>query len=333
MFLFTDRGTPYSYRFQNTYSGHTFKFTNHDGSFKYIKLHFISNQGNKTMTNDEAAKKAGSNPDHATEDLFDAIDREEYPSWTLKIQVLDPSDAERFRWNIFDVTKVWPHDEVPLREVGVLTLNRNPQNYFAEIEQLAFAPAHLVPGIEPTVDPMLQARLFSYADSQRHRLGVNYQQIPVNAPLHPHATFQRDGFMTMNGNYGATPNYPSTLQPNVYRDVDVNQVHESWTGQAIRDLQVVTDEDFVQANMLWEMLGKQDGEQEKLVYNVASHLWAAKKEIRERTYDMFGRVNGGVGKKIRAATEDIVKMKSMSVGGKNDVGMKTALENHGGHWP
>lgn len=275
------------------------------------------------MTNDEAAKKGGDNPDHATEDLFDAIERGEHPSWTLKVQVLDPADAERFRWNIFDVTKVWPHEEVPLREVGVLTLNRNPQNYFAEIEQIAFAPAHLVPGIEPTVDPMLQARLFSYADSQRHRLGVNYQQIPVNAPLHPHATFQRDGFMTVNGNYGAAPNYPSTLQPNVYRDVDVNQHHETWTGQAIRDLQVVTDEDFVQADMLWKMLGKQEGEQEKLVYNVSNHLWPARREVRENTYGMFGRVNEDVGKRIREATEDVVKIR----GGDKEVA------SHARHWP
>ena len=309
MFLFTDRGTPLSYRYQNTYSGHTFKFTKQDGSFKYVKLHFISNQGNKTMTNDEAAKTGGSNPDHATEDLFNAIEEGDYPSWTMKIQVLDPADAKDFRWNIFDVTKVWPHAEVPLRDVGVFTLNRNPQNYFAEIEQIAFSPAHLVPGIEPTVDPMLQARLFSYADSQRHRLGVNYQQIPVNAPLHPHAAFQRDGFMAVNGNYGATPNYPSPLKPNTYSNVDVNQEHETWTGKCVRNLQVVTDEDFVQADMLWQMLGKQEGEQEKLVYNVSNHLFAAAQVVRERTYEYFGRVNKDVGNKIREATEALVKAK------------------------
>jgi catalase len=184
MYLFTDRGTPYSYRYQNTYSGHTFKFTQPDGSYKYVKLHFISDQGEKNMTNEEAAEMASTNPDWHTEDLFNAIERGEHPSWTLYVQVLDPADAEKFRWNIFDVTKIWPHGEVPLRPVGKLTLNRNPDNYFAEIEQIAFAPSHLVPGIEPTVDPMLQARLFSYVDSQRHRLGVNYQQIPVNRPLH-----------------------------------------------------------------------------------------------------------------------------------------------------
>ncbi|KAH8801786.1 peroxisomal catalase [Xylogone sp. PMI_703] len=307
MYLFSDRGTPYSYRYQNTYSGHTFKFTTKDGSFKYVKLHFISDQGNRSLTNDEAMAMASKNPDHATEDLFNAIEHGEFPSWTLKVQVLDPADAEKYRWNIFDVTKVWPHGDVPFREVGKLTLNRNPDNYFAEIEQLAFSPAHLVPGIEATADPMLQARLFSYADSQRHRLGVNYQQLPVNAPLHPYAAFQRDGFMVVNGNYGDAPNYPSTLRPNTYLDVDSNQQHEVWTGQAVYNLQPVTDEDFVQANMLWKVLGKQKGQQENLVYNISSHLHAAVEDVRERTYRMFSRVDEDLGRRVRQSTEAIVK--------------------------
>lgn len=326
MFLFTDRGTPLNFRYQNTYSGHTFKFTKPDGTFKYVKLHFISNQGNRTMTNDEAAAQAASNPDHATQDLFEAIERGEYPSWTLKVQVLDPADAEKFRWNIFDVTKIWPHSEVPMREVGQMTLNRNPMNFFAEIEQVAFAPAHLVPGIEATADPMLQARLFSYADSQRHRLGVNYQQIPVNQPLHPHATFQRDGFMAVNGNYGDAPNYPSTIRPNTYRDVDVNQKHELWSGQAVYDLQQVTNEDYVQANMLWEMLGKQTDQQDHLVHNIASHLHAARNDIRERTYDMFSRVNKDFGLRVTKATQAAVA--------KVENGEEsTAQANHSNHWP
>ena len=141
------------------------------------------------MTNEIATQMASTNPDWHTEDLSNAIARGDFPSWTMYVQVLDPADAERFRWNIFDVTKVWPHSDVPLRQVGKLTLNRNPANYFAEIEQIAFSPAHLVPGIEPSADPMLQARLFSYSDSQRHRLGVNYQQIPVNQPLHVYAPY------------------------------------------------------------------------------------------------------------------------------------------------
>lgn len=184
-----------------------------------------------------------------------------------------------------------------------MTLNRNPQNYFAEIEQLAFAPSHLVPGIDPTADPMLQARLFSYNDSQRHRLGVNYQQLPVNKPLHAYAPFQRDGPGAVNGNYGADPNYASPLRPNVYRPVDANVGHEEWVGRAMYNLQEVTDEDYVQAKGLWDVLGRTKGQQENYVHNVAVHLFGAVPEVRERTYGMFERVDKELGRRIREATE------------------------------
>jgi catalase len=309
MYLFSDRGTPKNFRSASTYSGHTFKFTKQDGSFNYVKLHFISNQGSGTLNGSEA-EATGANPDHATEDLFHAIDSGNFPSWTLKIQVLSPEQAEQFRWNIFDVTKIWPHSEVPFREVGVMTLNRNPTNYFAEIEQIAFAPAHLVPGIEPTADPMLQARLFSYADSQRHRLGVNYQQIPVNAPLHPYSPFQRDGFMAIN-NYGAAPNYPAPMKPNTYQSSDINVEHETWVGKATYNMQEVTDEDYVQATWFWErVLGKQDGQQQNLVNNVVSHLSNADDgAIRERTFQMFARVDKDLGRRIKDGVEE--KRKSL----------------------
>ena len=303
LYNFSDRGTPSSYRKMNTYSGHTFKFTKKDGSFKYVKLHFLSNQGVENFTNDEAVAMASKNPDHNTEDLFKAIAQGDYPSWTLKVQVLDPADAEKFRWNIFDVTKIWPHKDVPFRTVGTMTLNRNPENYFAEVEQLAFAPAHLVPGIEPTVDPMLQARLFSYADSQRHRLGVNYQQIPVNRPLHAYNPFQRDGHYAINGNGGSAPNYPSPLKPNSYRTIDVNQQHEKWVGQATWNLQEVTDEDYVQATWFWEILGKQEDQQQHLVYNIASHLHAASDEVRARTYEYLSKASKDLGNGVRQMTE------------------------------
>ena len=243
------------------------------------------------------------NPDWHTQDLFNAIARGDNPSWDVKVQVLDPVDAEKFRWNIFDITKVWPHDEVPLRPVGRMTLNRNPENYFAEIEQIAFSPAHLVPGIEPSADPMLQARLFSYSDTQRHRLGVNYQQIPVNRPLHPYAPFQRDGPAAINGNYGADANYPSPLKPNVYKSVDVNLAHEEWVGKSTYDLQEVTDEDFVQAKGLWDLLGKTEGQQGNFVHNVAVHLFGAVQEVRKRTYAMFARVDAELGRRIEEETE------------------------------
>ncbi|KAI8633305.1 catalase Cat [Xylariaceae sp. FL1651] len=306
MHLFSDRGTPLSYRHMDTFSGHTFKFTKQDGSFRYVKIHVLTNQGNKTLTNEESQHLAGANPDWHTQDLFSAIERGEYPSWDVKVQVLTPEQAESFRWNIFDVTKIWPHKEVPLRDIGKLTLCRNPQNYFAEVEQIAFAPAHLVPGIEPTADPMLQARLFSYPDTHRHRLGVNYQQLPVNRPLHAYAPFQRDGPAIVDGNYGSDLNYPSPLRPNVYEAVDVNIGHEEWVGKATYNLQEITDEDFVQAKWLWDVLGKTEGQQAHFVHNIAVHLWAAIPEVRNRTYGMFARVDTELSKQIEKATEEQV---------------------------
>lgn len=206
MHLFSDRGTPYSYRHMNGYSGHTFKWVKEDGSFVYVQIHMKTDQGNKTFTNAEAGEMAGSNPDWNTQDLFESIEKGDYPSWTCYVQVLTPEQAEKFKWNIFDLTKVWPQGEVPLRPFGKFTLNKNPENYFAEIEQAAFSPSHLVPGVEPSNDPVLQSRLFSYPDTHRHRLGVNYQQIEVNKPLNAFNPFQRDGAMAMNRNLGANPN-------------------------------------------------------------------------------------------------------------------------------
>ncbi|KAI9824325.1 MAG: peroxisomal catalase A [Sarea resinae] len=304
MHLFSDRGTPYSYRHMNGYSGHTYKFTKPDGSFKYVQIHLKTDQGSKTFNNDEAGKLASENPDWNTQDLFDAIQNGDYPTWTVYVQVLDPADAEKFRWNIFDLTKVWPQGEIPLRRIGKFTLNKNPENYFAEIEQVAFSPSHLVPGFEPSADPVLQSRLFSYPDTHRHRLGVNYQQIPVNCPLKSFSPYQRDGLMSVNGNYGANPNYPSSFRPLSYTSVKPNQEHEKWAGAATAKQLPLTDEDFVQPARLWEVLGKQPGQQDNFVGNVAGHLSAARDEVRKNTYEMFSRVNKDLGKRIEEATEE-----------------------------
>jgi len=203
--LFSDRGTPYTYRHMHGYSGSTYKLTKPDGTFHYIQVHLKTDQGIKNFTADEAASMTAENPEWHTQDLFDSIAGGESPSWTCYMQVLSPEQAERLDQNIFDVTKCWPHKNAPLRKFGKLTLNRNPDNYFAEIEQAAFSPSHMVPGVEPSADPVLQARLFAYPDAQRHRLGVNNQQIPVNQPLHAFNPYQRDGTMAVNGNYGSNP--------------------------------------------------------------------------------------------------------------------------------
>ena len=309
--LFSDRGTPYSYRHMHGYSGHTYKFTRPDGSFHYVKIHCHSDQGSKAFTHAEAAAMATENPDWHTQDLFDAIDAGRHPSWTCYLQVLAPEAAERFHWNIFDITKVWPHAEVPLRPFGRLTLNRNTENYFADIEQLAFSPSHMVPGVEPSADPVLQSRLFSYPDTHRHRLGVNYQQIPVNRPLHAFSPYQRDGTMAINGNYGANPNYPSTYRAMTYKPVKPSQEHEKWAGAAVAQQLPVTDEDFVQPRRLWaHVLARQPGQQDRLVANVAIHLAAAQPSVRRRTYIMFARIEPDLGRRVETETEQRVEQRA-----------------------
>ena len=176
----------------NGYGSHTFKLVNAQNEVHYCKFHFKTDQGIKNLTASRAAQLTGENPDYSIQDLYNAIANGQFPSWSLYIQIMTIDEAEKLRFNPFDVTKVWSHKEFPLIPVGRLVLNRNPKNYFAEVEQLAFAPSHLVPGVEASPDKMLQGRLFSYADTHRHRLGANYLQIPVNCPYKTR-NYQRDG--------------------------------------------------------------------------------------------------------------------------------------------
>lgn len=303
MHLFSDRGTPYSYRHMNGYSGHTYKWIKPDGTFNYVQIHCKTDQGSKTFTDEEAGQLAAGNPDWHTQDLFDAIQRGENPSWTCYVQTLSPEQAEKFRWSIFDLTKVWPQSEVPLRRFGKFTLNVNPQNYFAETEQAAFSPSHMVPGVEPSADPVLQSRLFSYPDTHRHRLGGHSESIPVNCPLKSFSPYQRDGVMSVHGNYGANPNYPSTFRPLQYKSVKPSQEHEKWVGAVLADNAPVIDEDYVQANGLWQVLGRQPGQQDNFVKNVSGHLCNAHPRVRKQTYEMFHRVNPDLGSKLEKATE------------------------------
>lgn len=316
MHLFSDRGTPYSYRHMHGYSGHTYKFTKPDGTFHYVQIHLKTNQGVKTFNNSEATAMASENPDWATQDLFSAIERGENPSWNVFVQTMTPQQAEKFRFSIFDLTKVWPQKEFPLRPIGKLTLNKNPQNYFAEIEQAAFSPSHAVPGIEPSADPVLQSRLFSYPDTHRHRLGVNYQSIPANCPLRAFNPFQRDGAFAgvappgthEHMNYGSQPNYPSSFRPIRYENKVANtDSHEEWIGKATNFTWQVTQDDYVQANNLWNVLGRTPGQQDNFVHNVSVHLSAAKDGVRRNTYRMFKRVNEDLGRRIEEATEAVAR--------------------------
>ena len=241
MILFSDRGTPDGFHRMHGYSGHTFKWVNEAGDFHYVQVHVRADKGFKTLDNEQAGELAGSNPDYGQQELFETIERGEFPSWTVYVQTMTPAQAEAFRYNVLDLTKVWPHSEFPLRPIGKIELNKNVDNYFAEIEQAAFSPSHLVPGIEPSADPVLQSRLFSYPDTHRHRLGTNYQQLPVNAPLVPIANFQRDGFMALH-NQGARPNYQSSIAPLTYKKkAYAGAKHEAFLGYAQADLSEMTE--------------------------------------------------------------------------------------------
>ena len=218
MILMSDRGTPHSYRFVNGYGSHTFSLINANNERVWVKFHFKTMQGIKNFTNDEAAEMKGKDADFAQRDLVEAIDRKEFPKWAMKIQVMTEEQATTTSFNPFDLTKVWPHSDFPLINVGVLELNQIPKNYFADVEQSAFAPAHIVDGISFSPDKMLQGRLLSYPDAHRYRLGANYEQIPVNRCPFAVNNYQRDGLMSVNGNGEDAPNY----FPNSFDDIVVD---------------------------------------------------------------------------------------------------------------
>ncbi|CUM67082.1 uncharacterized protein PRCAT00004771001 [Priceomyces carsonii] len=300
MFVFSDRGIPRSYRHMHGFSAHTYKWTNAKGEWHYVQIHLLTDQGIENFTNEEGHKMAADNPDHDGQDLYEAIERGEYPSWTVYVQTMTPEQAEKASFSVFDLTKTWPHSEYPLRRFGKFVLNRNPENYFAEVEQAAFSPANTVPGIEPSADPVLQARLFSYADTQRHRLGPNFMQIPVNCPLQAHNPFQRDGPGTVNGNYGSAPNYPSSFEPLSYSTTanlsDAN--HEKWVGQATNFQWSATEEDYVQPLELWKVF-KKTGQADAFIHNVSLNLKGANPEIQQRAIAMFSRVSPEIGTLIQ----------------------------------
>jgi len=316
MLFLSNRGAPDGYHNMHGYSGHTFKLVKADGTFVYTQIHVRADGGFKTLDNQTASRLASENPDYGIQSLFETIENGKFPCWTVYVQITTPEQAEAFRYNILDLTKVWPHKEYPLREIGKLVLNENPKNYFAEIEQAAFSPSHLVPYIEATADPVLQSRLFSYPDTHRHRLGANYQQLPVNAPLVPVANFQRDGPATYVSQ-GNRPNYQSTIQPINFRGMEgtldsaaraKREKHECFIGGAYRDLSEVTELDFEQPRVLWRKVWN-DTDREHYVQNVACHFGNVKsKEIKARQLAIWAAVDQSLSDRIaKAIGEPTVK--------------------------
>jgi catalase len=305
MFLFGDRGLPASVRHVNGYSGNTYKFTKGNGeSYCYVRITLKTVQGIKWLTNSEGAQFAGTQPDRHILDLQDAIKAGDFPSWDVYVQVIRPEEIAQAPVDIFDMTKVWPKKLYPLRKMGRVTLDRNPANWFAEIEQAAFSPSNMVPGIGPSPDPMLQARMFAYPDASRYRLGVNYQFLPTNAPKSEvYCPIERDGFMNFTKNYGGDPNYIGTkIKPVTFiggqssepTSVGKTANAQSHQGITLDHAQIstpvsafteVTDKDFVQAIALWKIMAGQEGAQERFINNVSAHISDVTEQwIRKEAY-------------------------------------------------
>ncbi len=301
--LFSSRGTPDGYRHMDGFGSHTFSLINDDGERVFVKWHLRTQQGIKNLEAADAVRLAGQDPDYAQRDLFGAIDRGEFPKWEVRLQIATQSELEaweaRTGWNPFDLTKVWPHADFPRIPVGILELNRNPANYHAEVEQVAFSPANIVPGMGYSPDKMLQGRLFGYHDAQLYRVGTNHQHLPVNAPRCPVYHQQRDGQMAA-ANGGAAQNY-ANVQAAGTNASGFGYGDSGWTltGVAGRDDPRGEDDDFTQAGNLFRILSPE--ERAKLFANLAGPLSQVSDEILHRQLSHFDKADPTYGAGVRAA--------------------------------
>jgi catalase len=301
--LFSDRGTPDGYRHMDGFGSHTFSLINHDGARVYVKWHLCTQQGIRNLSAAEAVRLAGADPDYAQRDLFNAIASGDFPRWEVQIQVATEAEVKlweaRSGWNPFDLTKVWPHADFPRIPVGILELNRNPGNYHAEVEQAAFSPAHVVPGMGFSPDKMLQGRLFGYHDAQLYRVGTNHQHLPVNAPRCPFHNQQRDGAMAIN-NGGSAQNY-TTVAAGGTAPVGFGHGDQGWplTGVTGRYDERGYEDDFTQAGNLFRLLPPQ--QKQNLFDNLAGPLSQVTAEIRERQLGLFDQADPAYGAGVRAA--------------------------------
>lgn len=304
--LMGDRGIPKTWRHMNGYSSHTYMWVNARGEKFWVKYHFKTDQGIECLTQQEADALAGNDGDYHTRDLFAAIARGDHPSWTLYMQVMPFDEAEHYRFNPFDLTKIWPHEDYPLIEVGKLTLNRNPTDYHTEIEQAAFEPNNLVPGIGISPDKMLLGRVFAYADAHRARLGVNYKQIPVNAPQCPVHSYSKDGAMRVQN--VRDPVYAPNSKGGPAADGDSYPTDSAWRseGDMVRAAYSLRrdDDDFGQANALVNQV-MDDEARARLVDNVVGHLKDGVSEpVLQRAFEYWRNVDERLGQRIEAGVRE-----------------------------
>ncbi|WP_336057675.1 catalase KatA [Nitratireductor sp. CH_MIT9313-5] len=302
--LMSDRGLPVAPMFMNGYGSHTYSFWNDAGERFWVKFHFKTMQGHKTLTNEEAEQVVGKTRESYQEALFNTIENGEFPKWKVQVQIMPELDAEKTPYNPFDLTKVWPHCDYPPIDIGELELNRNPENYFAEIEQAAFSPSNVVPGIGFSPDKMLQARVFSYADAHRYRLGTHYEALPVNAPRCPYHHYHKDGQMNFFGQ--KTGNVDAYYEPNSFGGaVEQPAAKEpplKISGDADRYNHRVGNDDYSQPRALFNLFD--DGQKNRLFNNIAAAMAGVPGEIIERQLAHFDKVHEDYGAGVRQALKE-----------------------------
>ncbi|MCJ1698084.1 catalase [Rathayibacter festucae] len=305
--LMGDRGLPSSWRHMDGFGSHTYQWVNAAGERFWVKYHFKTNQGIEILSQEQADQIAGEDADFHIRDLSAAIDRGDHPSWTLSVQVMPYADAESYRFNPFDLTKVWPHADCPLIEVGTMTLDRNPENYFAQIEQATFAPSNFVPGIEASPDKMLLARIFSYADAHRYRVGTNHAQLPVNAAKSPVHSYSKDGAMRFDFQRSEVPVYAPNTMGGAHADPARAAEGPGWETDGALTRAAATlhpeDDDFGQAGTLYRDVLDDDAKA-RLVANIAGHVSkVTRPELRQRVLQYWANVDSSLSQRVAEALE------------------------------
>ncbi|MCJ1905266.1 catalase [Morganella sp. HSTU-ASny43] len=301
----SDRGLPQSFRHMHGFGSHTYSFINGNNERFWVKFHFRCQQGIANLMDDEAEQLIGKDRESSQRDLFNAIEKGDYPRWNLQIQVMPETDAAKVPYNPFDLTKVWPHADYPLMDVGYFELNRNPENYFSDVEQAAFSPANVVPGIGFSPDKMLQGRLFSYGDAHRYRLGGNHHQIPVNKPRCPFHNYHRDGAMRIDGNSGNAETYEPNSAGLFQEQPDFSEPPLSVDGAADHWNHREDTDYFSQPRALYELLS--DAEHQRMFARIAGELVQAAEETQARQIALFKQVHPEYGAGVEAAIAKLKK--------------------------
>jgi len=296
--VMSDRGIPATYRHMHGFGSHTFSFINQDNERFWVKFHFKSQQGIKNLTDQQAQELVGQDRESHHRDLYESIEKQDFPKWTMHVQIMPELEADQVDFNPFDLTKVWSQKDYPLIEVGEFELNRNPENFYAEVEQSAFNPAAVVPGIGFSPDKMLQGRLFAYGDAQRYRLGVNHHQIPVNAPRCPVHSYHRDGAMRTDGNFGSTIGYQPNHQQEWQEQPDYSEPPLRISGNADHYDHRVDEDYFSQAGDLFRLMSK--AEQQRLFENTARSLQGVPEFIQQRHVEHAFQADPAYGEGLKA---------------------------------